>query len=190
LTRFFHDDIISGFRSTAMHDPLTGRFPLIDGFAFAEAGRRLDGSRPIADFGRLQDLVSSSEGEVEYEVLGTRDEVGRAALRLKVKGPLQLTCQRCLKGMSFPLDVDATLVLARSEAEIEAQPVDPEGPDRVVGEKEMAVGTLLEDEILLAIPVAPRHEHCSPDAALKGEAQASPFADLRGLLNRGGRAGN
>jgi uncharacterized protein len=173
-----------------MQDQSPGRFPLIDGLAFAEKGKVLQGSRPVASFERIRDLLDSGDGDVRYEVSGTSDGSGRPALRMRISGALQLTCQRCLQAMSFPLEVDEMLVLARSEAEIEAQPVETDEPDRVLGGKEMAVGTLLEDEILLALPFAPRHSTCSGDRAGKGEAQASPFADLRGLLNRGGRAGN
>lgn len=173
-----------------MQDQPSVRSTLIDGFAFAETGKSVRGRWAVSKLTRLRDLVSSSEGELQYEVRGATVEFGRPALAVSVSGTLQLMCQRCLKEMGFPLRLEATLILAKSEAEIEAQPVDPEGPDRVVGSREMEVGTLLEDEILLAIPFAPRHERCSGDPAEKGEAQVSPFADLRGLLNRGGRAGN
>ncbi len=121
---------------------------------------------------------------------GTSDDLGRPALRLKAKGTLQLTCQRCLGALGFPLEVDAMLVLARDKAEIEAQPVDPDSADRIVGGREMAVGELLEDEILLAIPFAPRHGQCSGTDDRAGEDKVSPFADLRGLLKQGGRARN
>lgn len=170
-------------------EPLV-RFPLIDGFQFASTGQELRARCPVSAFGRLQDVLSSNVGEVDYEVVGTRDGMGRPALQVKVSGPLELTCQRCLKAMPFALEVDAILVLARTEAEIESHPVEPDGPDRILGTREMAVGTLLEDEVLLAVPFAPRHEQCSGDGAGKGEAPGSPFAELRGLLNRGGRAGN
>ena len=166
------------------------RFPLIDGFAFAAARGEHHGTCAVAEFDRLQDLLSSPQGELEYSVKGTLDAVGRPALRLEVKGSLQLACQRCLGALAFPLAVDSTLVLARDETEIEAQPVEPDGPDRIVGSKEMAVGALLEDEILLAIPFAPRHEQCSGADKTKGKGSKSPFADLRGLLKKGGRAGN
>ncbi len=165
-------------------------FPLIDGFKFAETAGELRGRCKVAGFSRLQDVLSSNAGELDYEVTGAADEAGRPALHVKVAGPLQLTCQRCLKPLAFDLEVGETLVLARSEAEIEAQPVEPEAPDRILASKEMAVGTLLEDEILLAVPIAPRHEHCEPAGAEKYEAQASPFAGLRGLLDQGGRARN
>lgn len=164
----------------------------IDGFRFVEGGQVLRGKCTVAGLGRLQDLLASNAGELDFEFLGTTDEAGRPALRVRVEGELQLTCQRCLKALAHALRIDELLVLARSEAEIEAQPVDPETPDRVLGGKDMEVGTLLEDEILLAVPVAPRHEQCSAEAGSikKGGAQASPFSELRGLLDRGGRARN
>lgn len=165
-------------------------FPLIDGFQFARTGQELRGRCQVSTFERLKDVLSSGAGELDYEVAGTKDDMGRPALRLKLSGPLHLTCQRCLKAMPFALAVDAVLVLAQSEAEIEAQPLEPEGPDRVVGSREMSVETLLEDEALLEVPFAPRHEQCSAAGAGKGEEQASPFSNLRGLLNRGGPARN
>ena len=166
------------------------RFPQIDAFQFARTGQKLAGRCPAAAFGRLEGMVSASNGEIEYEVSGTGDDVGRPALRVRLGGELELTCQRCLKAMPFALRVDSVLVLARSEAEMESQPIEPEGPDWVLGSKELAVGTLLEDEALLAIPFAPRHEKCAGDGAPKAETQASPFSELRGLLTRGGRARN
>ena len=167
-------------------------WPRIDGFRFAETGDVLRGKCRIAGLGRLQDLLASNAGELDYEFLGTGDEAGRPSIRVRVEGELQLTCQRCLKALAYALRIDELLVLAKSEAEIESQPVDPEKPDRVLGGKEMEVGTLLEDEILLAVPVAPRHEQCSAEAGpvKKGGAQASPFSELRGLLDRSGRARN
>ena len=173
-----------------MPDGTHVRLPMIDGFQFARTGQDLRGRCAVSTFERLRDVLSSSAGELDYEVAGTKDDMGRPALRLKLSGLLHLTCQRCLKAMPFSLAVDAMLILAGSEAEVEAQPLAPEGPDRVVGSREMPVETLLEDEALLEIPFAPRHEECAAAGAGKGEAQGSPFADLRGLLNRGGRAGN
>lgn len=173
------------------HPPRSARFPLIDGYPFAATRGEVHGRCTVAGFERLKDLLGSREGELEYSVRGTADGQGRPALRLEARGELKLVCQRCLGALAFPLAVDALLVLARSEAEIDAQPVEPDSPERVVGGKEMAVGELLEDEILLAIPFAPRHGQCDAGGGRKnGEGKPSPFADLRGLLKGSGRAGN
>ena len=170
--------------------PRQTHFPLIDGYPFAQARGDLRGACAAGVFSRLKDLLGSPDSGLEYSVQGASDALGRPALRLQARGILELTCQRCLGSLAFPLAVDAMLVLARNEAEIEAQPVEPDSPDRIVGDKEMDVGALLEDEILLAIPFAPRHEHCSGTQDGKGAEKSSPFAQLRGLLKTGGRAGN
>ncbi len=167
------------------------RTSFIDGFHFAETGSTLLGVLPVAGFARLRDSLNSTTGDLEYEVRGVANEAGRPALRVRLSGPLQLTCQRCLGPLQYLLRIDALLVLARSQAEVEGQPVDPDSPDRILGGKEMVLDTLLEDEVLLAVPFAPHHEGCSGGGKdRKGESQGSPFADLRGLLNRGGRATN
>ena len=76
----------------------------------------------------------------------------------------------------------AVLWLARSQAEIDAQPVAAEGDDGVVASREMAVRDLVEDELLLALPYAPRHENCSAQAGAAPEGRQRPFEGLRGML--------
>ena len=162
--------------------------PVIDGFEFASAGAKQQGVWPLRDFPRLRDVLASDAGEVAYEISGVRDERGRPGLRLKVKGTLMLRCQRCLEAMAFDVDTDETLVLAATLAEIHAEPADSHAPDRVVAGREMGLRELIEDELILAVPYAPRHESCTPagtpedveDAATK----VSPFAGLRGLIRK------
>lgn len=156
--------------------------PVIDGYEFATSRSRLGGAWPIADFARLSPLLSSNTGAIEYSLEGMPDAQDRPALHLRIRGALQLRCQRCLAPLEFPLRIRAVLVLARSQAEIDALPVEAEGPDWVVATKTMEVQDLLEDELLLAVPYAPRHEHCAAQAGANVAASASPFADLRGMI--------
>ena len=155
--------------------------PLIDAVEFARSRGRLSGDWPIADFPRLQGAVQSGNS-LQYELEGVPEEQGRPALRLTVAGTLQLTCQRCLGALEHPLRVDALLLLYGSESEIESIPVDAEAPDGIVATKEMAVRDLIEEEVLLAIPYAPRHEGCKGGTEEKVAPGARPFADLRSLL--------
>ena len=84
--------------------------------------------------------------------------------------------------MEFEVDTDETLVLAATLAEIHAEPADTRAPDRVVAGKEMALGELIEDELILALPFAPRHEDCTAAGLDDGDSGQSPFAALRGLI--------
>ena len=156
--------------------------PVIDGFEFASAGATQQGVWPLSDFPRLRDVLANDAGEVAYEIRGVRDERGRPSLRIKVRGTLALRCQRCLEPMPFDVQTDETLVLAATLAEIHAEPADANAPDRVVAGKEMALRELVEDELILAVPYAPRHDNCIPAAAADSAEKISPFAGLRGLI--------
>lgn len=156
--------------------------PVIDGFEFASAGASQQGALPLGDFPRLADALASDAGEVGYSVKGMRDEQGRPALRVAVRGTLSLRCQRCLEAIGFGVDSESILVLAATQAEIDAEPADPNAPDRVLAGREMPVRDLVEDELILALPYAPRHEDCAGRAGVDADAGVSPFSSLRGLM--------
>ena len=156
--------------------------PTIDGFEFASAGAQQQGVWPLSNFPRLRELLASDKGEVAYEISGVCDERGRPGLRVKVSGTLALRCQRCLEPMAFAVKTDETLVLAATVAEIHAEPADAQAADRVVAGKEMPLRELVEDELLLAVPHAPRHESCTAAGTEHQAEKVSPFAELRSLM--------
>ena len=155
--------------------------PVIDGLEFAKASSRLQGAWPVAEFLRLHDSLRSTAGTLRYELRGVPEEKGRAMLRLRVSGTLQLTCQRCLGALDFPLQLEVALQLATQE-EMDAAPLEADGPDSIVAGKEMQVQALVEDEVLLAIPIAPRHEVCAAGVSGTEGRKQTPFAGLRGLI--------
>jgi uncharacterized protein len=166
------------------------QLPVIDGFDFAESGKVLQGVSPVRDFPRLRGLLHADAGDMEYMVSGKRDREGRPALRIELRGTLILSCRRCLEPLDFPVVLDTLLTLSRRESEGDGDPVDSD-IERVVAGREMAVRELLEDELLLSIPLAPCHTACVAEPA-GGSERSSPFANLRGLLgsDRPGRRNN
>ena len=162
--------------------------PVIDGFEFASAGATQEGKLPLSSFPRLQDVLVSDAGDVTYALRGVRDDRGRPSLHLSVRGTLQLRCQRCLGPLSHEVQAEQLLVLAASQAEIDAEPAAVDAPDRVVAGKEMAVRDLVEDELILSLPYAPRHDECEAHPggteASSDRGASSPFAGLRGMMQR------
>lgn len=156
--------------------------PVIDGLEFAKAGARLQGAWPVAELKRLRDALRSDAGTLHYDLRGVPEHQGRPALRLKVDATLTLVCQRCLGALEFPLHIETWLLLAATQAEIDAEPLVAEGPESIVAGKDMPVQVLVEDEVLLAIPIAPRHEACAGEAKDGAVAGQLPFAGLRGLI--------
>jgi uncharacterized protein len=158
-----------------------------NGFAFARDARVLEGTLAISDLPRLHDLLTEVGGEIGFRLSGFLDERRQPMLRVEVEGLLPLACQRCLEAIHFGLEVDSLLQLVPENAELSQDELEDDTRDFLPLAGELKVADLLEDEILLALPVAPRHEKCGlPGAANAGE-QVNPFAALAGLKGKANR---
>src|SRR5262245_30228294 len=155
----------------------------IDGPRFAAEREVVAGVLAIADLPRLAELGCEA-ATLDYTVRGGEDAEGRATLTVGVSGELRLTCQRCLDPVDVPLATTTVLELAGSQAEIDA--ADDER-DRVLASKSMDVAALVEDEVILALPMVPLHVHCETAVTAAGGENASPFAALAGLKQTGAR---
>ncbi len=152
----------------------------IDGLAFARNAAALKGRLGLESLARL--AQSGCSGSVlDFVLTGGINERGKPGLKLAVDGSVRLECQRCLGALDLPLHLRTQLELALSEAEITAADDDIE---RVVAGREMSVVALVEDEVLLALPMVPKHERCSATTEMGGSAKASPFQALAALRKR------
>jgi uncharacterized protein len=155
-----------------------------DAFAFARDSRVLQGTLAVAGFERLHDLLADVSGEVSWRIEGFKGERGELLLQLAVGGTVLLACQRCLEAVPFDLDVDSLLELVPAGVELSQDELEDDSRDFLPVERELDVAELVEDEILLALPVAPRHERCGlPGAADAGE-RVNPFKVLDGLKGK------
>lgn len=151
---------------------------------FAKDGRVLEGELAVADLERLHDLLAEVSGSVSFRLQGSKGEHGKYFLQLEVGGLLLLACQRCLEAVPFELDVDSLLELLPEGADMSQDELEDDTRDFLPVAGELSVAELVEDEILLALPVAPRHEKCGlPGAAGAGE-RINPFAALNGLKGK------
>jgi uncharacterized protein len=153
----------------------------IDGPRFALAREVITGALAIRDLPRLAEMGCEAAA-LQYAVRGTENAEGRAALAVEVRGALRLTCQRCLGAFEFRLAATSTLELADSQTEIDA--ADDER-DRVLASKSMDVAAIVEDEVILALPMVPMHASCEAAVAHAPGKEASPFAALAGLQESG-----
>jgi len=155
-----------------------------DAFVFAREGRVLEGTLAVSALERLHDLLAEVSGEVVFRLEGFKGANGELMLHLEVSGVLPLACQRCLKSVAFDLDVDNLLQLVPEGAELSQDELEDDTRDFLPVARELNVVDLVEDEILLTLPVAPRHEKCGlPGAADAGE-RINPFAKLAGLKGK------
>ena len=156
---------------------------LINSLEFAHRHERLAGSIAIVSFERLADQLTSNQGNVSYELVGGGDAMSRPTLHLRVNAELSLQCQRCLMPVVHTLAADTRLTVFTNELKLEAACMDDESLDAVLAESEYDVLALIEDEVLLGLPLAPCHTRCDPEALLsvRGDEKPNPFAVLASL---------
>ena len=152
--------------------------PLIDSLDFARNGKHLSGELPVAELPRLLDALETPQGVLHYTVQGGVDKQGIHFLDVSVAGQCRLRCQRCLEGFDYPVRLDTRLQLrdqaALDELDSDAACVAEEEFDSILADKHLDVLDLLEDEILLSLPIAPKH-------AL-GTCQATDRENLQGAV--------
>jgi len=154
---------------------------VIDGFKFARGGEELRGSMALVELPRLVEMGVAESAGFAFAVRGAHNERGKPVLRVTAEGPAAMTCQRCLDPVTVSLAVASELELVDSEAAIEGADDDA---DRIVGSPAMDVATLVEDELILALPMVPRHDACEPKGSLMEDEAGSPFAALAGLQGK------
>ncbi|HEX9686966.1 MAG TPA: DUF177 domain-containing protein [Burkholderiales bacterium] len=155
---------------------------VIDSLEFARTGQTLRGSLPLPGLTRLKDSLADVVGTVEFEVRGGQDARGRPNLMVTIRGMLHLQCQRCLEALDHPLQVLNTLVLVTAGAG--PGELDDEEIEWIEASREFDLAAMIEDEVLLSLPYAPRHEErsCRPlGAAVADGAAATAFAKLAEL---------
>ena len=108
----------------------------------------------VSAFSRL--ALEFTQGTLFCRVIGRADALGSLSLKLTVHGQVELMCQRCLSGMQHAIEIDRTVYLARTETEMERLDEMPDSDAILVGES-LGLVELVEDEVLLGLPMAPMH---------------------------------
>lgn len=168
---------------------------------FAQASGQISAEAPLTRFVRLAEEFFESavdevpammqwqaEGSVRTDSLGGKPAIW---LYLQAKAVVPLQCQRCLGVAHTVLEVDRRFRFVTDEATAEAQDDECE-EDVLVLEPVMSLYDLLEDELLMSLPLVPMHETCpvpvvmqvsDPGVAPEGgdTPVAHPFAALAKL---------
>jgi uncharacterized protein len=168
----------------------------LDVKAFAKAQMHLEGEIPMVELERLaEDSVGELTGPVVWSLQGAvaPDASGKEAvwLHLEAKATVPLTCQRCLQPVPVDLLIEQDFRFVADEATALAQDDESE-EDLLVLEDHFDALALIEDELLMALPLVPMHPTClseqaptsKEEEALLAESKPNPFAVLASLKTR------
>ena len=181
----------------------------IDPRTLAQSGLAQSGEAPLSDFERLADGLPvidvplaavrwTATAEWRQPLAGLASTTGlrdgtapQLWLHLQADAEVPQTCQRCLGAFGQPVAVDRWFRFVADEATALAEDDDSE-EDLLVLEPRLDLATLIEDELLLALPLVPMHEACPQPVRMSAgepgdeasDERPHPFAALAALKGR------
>lgn len=170
--------------------------------AMARDAVRLQGRWPAEALARLAEFAPAEapisgwpviEWSAQAELRAQRGAEPQLWLHLQAHAEVSLSCQRCLQPVAQTLALDSWVRFVRDE-ELAAS-LDADSEEDVLSlQGRLDLQELVEDELLLALPLVPRHERCpqplpmssvEPDVEVEPE-KPNPFAVLAALKGKGG----
>lgn len=167
----------------------------LDVKAFAKAAGTLSGHDPLSSYARLMQEVGGQGGDrqLDWQARGElrmgSNSFSQIWLHLQATVSLPLVCQRCLGPADIAVAFDRSFRFVATEEQAEAEDEDAE-EDVLALRRDFNLRELIEDELLMSLPVVPRHEVCptevklvaqDPDFEAESGAKPNPFAVLAKL---------
>lgn len=159
----------------------------IDPYRMAKNGQTLNGKVSVVDLSRANKLLTSESGEVEYKLEFSTDVDGFCIIAGELSTTLYMRCQRCLR--EFEAKVSSDFLVSPVKNDAEAKALLPSYEAVYVADAKLYIDELIEDELILAMPIVPMHDLGSADCSEitevavedKKQVLANPFQVLQNL---------
>jgi len=165
----------------------------IDPFRLAKSGLTLEGELQLNKMKRLSGYLHDNAGEVHVKMNFDIDKIlGTPYMNGEFTTSLSLICERCSEPMQYEVKTETSLAIVNSERKVEGLAEQYE-PWVIDSDDPVILSSIVEDELILAIPLIPKHDHsCLPDEAWFAgdeietdvEKKESPFAVLAALKSK------
>lgn len=168
----------------------------LNNIEFASQLKKVEGNFPLSAMERIQGMLLSSlvdspqrqalleaisDTQVNYRLQGLPErfygEQSLPMISLEVDVQLPLICQRCLSPMSQALALTYEYAIADEPSE---SLLDDDEVDWLEVDAQMDVAALVEDELIMALPIAPVHDFACTELNMQSGEKANPFAVLKG----------
>jgi uncharacterized protein len=153
----------------------------VNSIALAREHREVSGKLAIADLHRLHYVLFEPSGEVDYKLIGSVDKDGVAWLQLQLDAKLSLLCQRCLGPMEFRERAARKFKLVPQGQPLSDPAEEADDIEEIPAEEDLDVAALVEDEVILTLPMVAVHEDgkcAAPLSAQDDSEKKSPFSSL------------
>lgn len=157
----------------------------INPLRLAKTRERIDGEIELSTLKRLNGLLLDTQGKLKYSFEFDYDQSGLCVVESNIDTVLILECQRCFKALDVDIHKSSLLAVVNNKEEFEAL-ADEYEPLQLKNDN-TTVEQLVEDELLLSIPLSVLHaeDTCQGMDELErinDEARLQPFAGLADLM--------
>jgi uncharacterized protein len=153
---------------------------LINNLEFAQKNLEISGDLNPKDCVRLLESISQTDlnfASIRYTLRGYAKKRHLPSLLVQVESKLPVLCQRCLETIHIHLNLEFEYLIS------ENNPSEMEEGDEIDWlelSQHMNLTELIEDELLIAMPIAPLHEANCIKATMQSGEKPNPFAVLKG----------
>lgn len=134
----------------------------VDALKLCQQRAQVSGAVGLTDLPRVAAQLHTVEGKAQAELVFDVDEQARRTIKGRIQASLQLVCQRCLESITVTVQPELSLALVWNDEQAGNLPrwLDPV----LMEEPELDLYGIVEDELLLAMPLVASHEKgaCSP----------------------------
>jgi len=158
----------------------------VDPLKYADQNKVLEGRIAVTLMPRLADMVQQAEGEVDVRLEFDRDEQHLRIVKGSLRATLALTCERCLEPVEKLVESEFELGIVLSDEQAKNLPGYYE--PLLVEPDTMSVYEVVEEELILSLPMFAYHDDCNveqieepEDFADKAKEKPNPFSVLSGM---------
>ncbi len=157
---------------------------IINNLEFAQTQQKLIDTFEVFDCKRLTEMLVIQDKNVEpatilFELAGDCKRFRQPSMHLNIRTKLPVICQRCLEEMLVELDLSFDYLISK----VAINELDENDEmDWLEANIEMNLQELIEDELLLALPIAPTHENSCGKLSMQSGEKPNPFAILKGKI--------
>jgi uncharacterized protein len=140
--------------------------PHVDPRKLADRSTTLDGELQLANLARLCSSLADDHGVVRTKFSFERDERNAVVFHSELEVDVKMVCQRCLELVTLPIHSSCDYAVVKEGGNTQSV---PQGYDVIeLGEDPLDLLVLVEDELLLALPIVPAHDpkDCQQPAGL------------------------
>jgi len=155
-----------------------------DLFKLAHQGAHISSHVDVARLKRFADALAGDSGVVSVDLQFGVDEQGVRFIRGNLATDVKVLCQRCLQPMDLHVGSEVSIALVRNEDQTHSLPKRYE-PVIVSDEEETELTDIIEDDLLLSLPLVNYHpeEECTGLSRYEAEADEESPAPLEEVVN-------